>query len=121
LEEGVSAILFNCCEPETILIGLRRLAEAPDIGRRLRRAGTRLGAYANRLTPVPENFAMAETTAPQAMRADIGPAEYAEFATQWVELGAELVGGCCGIGPEYIDVLRKRLVDKQRPTTGDRS
>ncbi len=37
------------------------------------------------------------------------PEEYAEHAATWVERGARLIGGCCGLGPEYIDVLARRL------------
>lgn len=109
LDEGVSALLFNCCEPEAALIALRELAAAPGVLAPARDRGVRTGVYANRLTPVPEGFAMAETTAPQAMREDMPPAEYEQIAARWAELGAELIGGCCGIGPEYIQRLRGRF------------
>ena len=35
------------------------------------------------------------------------PAEYVEFAKQWHSLGATIIGGCCGIGPEFIAALVK--------------
>jgi S-methylmethionine-dependent homocysteine/selenocysteine methylase len=108
LGEGVSAILFNCSEPEAILKALESLQAATDLTTALRSARVRLGAYANRLAPVPEDFAMATSAAPQPMRDDMEPARYVEIAGQWAALGAELVGGCCGIGPEYIETLRRR-------------
>lgn len=111
LDEGVSAILFNCSEPEAIMKALECLHAATDLMAALRSPRVRLGAYANRLTPVSEDFAMATSTAPQGMRDDMDPARYVELARQWVALGAELVGGCCGIGPEYIDALRRSFVD----------
>jgi methionine synthase I (cobalamin-dependent) len=38
------------------------------------------------------------------------PPEYAALAQHWVrDLGATLVGGCCGIGPEHISALRDAL------------
>ncbi len=39
----------------------------------------------------------------------ISPADYAAEAAQWVAQGAQLIGGCCGIGPEHIDALRARF------------
>jgi S-methylmethionine-dependent homocysteine/selenocysteine methylase len=39
----------------------------------------------------------------------ISPEDFAEEARRWVELGARVVGGCCGIGPEHIRVLRESL------------
>jgi S-methylmethionine-dependent homocysteine/selenocysteine methylase len=115
LEEGISALLFNCSEPEVIRAALGRLSDTAALKDSLRAAGVRLGAYANRLTPVPEDFAMAATTAPQAMRGDMSPERYVDIAKAWAALGAELVGGCCGIGPEYIAALRRGLVAPDAP------
>lgn len=111
IAEGASAILFNCSEPEAIAIALSELQAATDLAARRRAARVRLGAYANRLTPVPADFALAGSTAPQAMRDDLDAPRYADHAERWVALGAELVGGCCGIGPEYIRELARRFSD----------
>lgn len=40
---------------------------------------------------------------------DISPAEYLARARTWVEHGAQLIGGCCGIRPEHIAALRDGL------------
>ncbi len=37
------------------------------------------------------------------------PEEYAQAALEWVAAGVRIVGGCCGIGPEHISELRRRL------------
>lgn len=37
------------------------------------------------------------------------PETFADAAQGWIERGARLVGGCCGIGPAHIEALRKRL------------
>ncbi len=42
-------------------------------------------------------------------RGDLGPEAYAGFAREWRTMGAEIVGGCCGIGPDHIAELRSRL------------
>jgi len=38
----------------------------------------------------------------------ISPTEYAEEASKWLEMGAKIIGGCCGIGPEHIKELKRR-------------
>ena len=41
---------------------------------------------------------------------DIIPAQdYLEYARQWIDQGVQIVGGCCGIGPEHISVLRDNM------------
>jgi homocysteine S-methyltransferase len=35
----------------------------------------------------------------------ISPAEFLRFATEWVENGVQIVGGCCGLSPEHIAAL----------------
>lgn len=39
----------------------------------------------------------------------ISPEAYAAEAQKWVADGVQLVGGCCGIGPEHIRVLKEVL------------
>ncbi len=39
----------------------------------------------------------------------ISPAAYAELAQQWVKDGYQVVGGCCGLGPEHIRALKENL------------
>jgi S-methylmethionine-dependent homocysteine/selenocysteine methylase len=40
---------------------------------------------------------------------DITPAEFLDHARKWVQDGVQIIGGCCGIGPEYIQPLREGL------------
>ncbi len=40
---------------------------------------------------------------------DITPAEFLDLARKWVQDGVQVIGGCCGIGPEYIRPLRAGL------------
>lgn len=39
----------------------------------------------------------------------ISPEDFASEAQQWLDAGAQVVGGCCGIGPEHIRALKDRL------------
>ncbi len=41
---------------------------------------------------------------------DITPTEvFLERAREWVDLGVQIIGGCCGLGPEHIAALRAGL------------
>jgi methionine synthase I (cobalamin-dependent) len=44
----------------------------------------------------------------------ISPEGYLAAAEQWVAMGTQIIGCCCGIGPEHIRLLKKRL-PKQIP------
>ncbi|MFM5093618.1 homocysteine S-methyltransferase family protein [Aeromonas rivipollensis] len=101
---GVSAILFNCCQPE-VIEGALKVASAGL--QALGRTDIRLGAYANAFPPQPK-----EATANDGLdeiRADLGPQDYLGWAERWRAVGANLIGGCCGIGPEHIQALSSRL------------
>jgi S-methylmethionine-dependent homocysteine/selenocysteine methylase len=39
----------------------------------------------------------------------ISPEDYLGFARRWVQMGARIIGGCCGIGPEHVRLLREQL------------
>ncbi len=39
----------------------------------------------------------------------ISPEDFAVEARKWVEMGVQIVGGCCGIGPDHIRLLKERL------------
>jgi len=93
---GASAVLFNCCTPESM---------APAIAAGVCAAAGRLriGCYANAFPPsVPEEEA---NTVVHELRDDVTPSRYVEFAREWVAAGASIIGGCCGIGSEHIEAL----------------
>jgi len=50
----------------------------------------------------------------------VGPEEFANDAVRLAQMGARLLGGCCGTTPEHISAL-KRLLDGMEPvkTAGD--
>jgi S-methylmethionine-dependent homocysteine/selenocysteine methylase len=66
-----------------------------------------LSAYPHHVEPIAE---------PPGLRAlHISPEDYVEHARRWVERGAQLVGGCCAIGPEHIRALKEHLPTKGSP------
>ena len=39
----------------------------------------------------------------------MGPEEFAGIMTSCAQMGASLLGGCCGTAPEFIAAVRQRL------------
>jgi len=94
------AVLINCSRPEAIPAALEILA----------RFGRPYGAYANGFTGITPGFLKdAPTVDALEQRHDLGPEEYADHALGWVAQGATILGGCCEVGPDHIDVLAQRL------------
>lgn len=101
---GVQAILFNCCQPEVID---QALSVTQSTLQRLNATQIRTGAYANAFQPQPKNATANDGL--DELREDLNPQEYLQRAQKWVKSGATIIGGCCGIGLEYINVLAKNL------------
>lgn len=106
VEFGASAILFNCSQPEamspaidTAIHELQRL-----------KVDLPIGVYANAF-PAQQEDAQANSTM-EEIRQELDPAEYLNFVDTWCRLGATIIGGCCGIGPEHIAILHERLTTK---------
>ena len=96
----VAAVLANCSVPEAMAAALAGLAP-------LRLP---FGAYANGFTHISGNFLKdASTVADLTHRHDLTPEKYADFAMDWVAMGATIVGGCCDVGPDHIRHLADRL------------
>ena len=47
----------------------------------------------------------------------ISPEDFVAEAQEWLGMGAQLIGCCCGIGPEHIRLLKERL--PARVSAGD--
>ncbi|MEJ8571113.1 homocysteine S-methyltransferase family protein [Microbaculum marinum] len=100
---GAAAVLFNCSQPEV-------MGEAVSIAcRTVRAAGADIpvGVYANAYPPMAEDTE--SNTDDSAVRPELEPPLYLVFARDWVARGATIVGGCCGIGPGHIEVLKGGL------------
>lgn len=104
LELGVDAILFNCCQPEVIE---QALAVTQAVLQAHQATHIRTGAYANAFAPQPKDATANDGL--DEVRKDLDPQVYFEWAKKWQSQGASIVGGCCGIGIEYIDCLAKHL------------
>ncbi|WP_044562284.1 homocysteine S-methyltransferase family protein [Azospirillum sp. B4] len=98
---GADALLFNCSQPEVMGPALAA-AQGAAAG-----APLPLGVYANAFPPQPKDAAANDGL--DELRADLTPASYLDWARRWVDAGAAIVGGCCGIGPDHIRALAAAL------------
>ena len=96
-----AAVLFNCSQPEV-------MEDAVSVARtEATQAGLRIGVYANAFPPQPKDATANDGLS--EIRADLTPENYLAFAKVWRQRGASILGGCCGIGPEHINALRRGL------------
>lgn len=99
--QHVSAILFNCSCAEVMETALTTAKQAlSDLGIA---DEVQLGVYANNFPPIGDLHEA--NNAVKGIRKDVAPQRYHEFATTWVNAGASIVGGCCGVSPAHIKAL----------------
>ncbi|MCZ6710627.1 MAG: homocysteine S-methyltransferase family protein [Gammaproteobacteria bacterium] len=96
-EFDVQAFMFNCTSLEAISAGLAELSPLTD---------KPIGAYPNRLH-IPDGWTLDSNV--KSTYNEITIEEYVAATGRWIELGATIIGGCCGIGPEYISALNESL------------
>jgi homocysteine S-methyltransferase len=92
----VDAVLLMCSEPPAISASLPRLRAAWD---------GPIGAYANIGYKKNPRFGEAGEQWHTIDQATYPPARYADFAREWVAIGAQIVGGCCATGPEHVEAI----------------
>ena len=97
---AVTAVLANCTAPEAITAAMPALAAL----------GSPAGGYANGFTPIPATFLPGKTLEQVRTREDLDPSAYAAFALRWIADGAQLVGGCCAVGPAHIAHLKAEIL-----------
>ena len=99
---GAKAVLFNCSLPEVmeaaITVARHVVAQTgSDIP---------VGVYANAFTPEDEGAANEVLS---SIRDDMDPENYAGWVDRWIDAGATLIGGCCGINAPHIAALKAHL------------
>ena len=94
------AFLLNCCSPEQTTEALPLLRATTDLP---------IGAYANAFHGMPVGWKGRDGHALPEGRTDMGAERYAEAARGWVAMGADIVGGCCEIGPGHIARLAQEF------------
>ena len=92
LEElGVEALLTNCLPIDHVSGMLPWLRDFTDLP---------LGVYPNLGHYRDPGWQFDE---------ELGPDDYAALALEWRAEGAQIIGGCCGVGPDHIDSAQKKL------------
>jgi len=99
---GVAALLFNCSRPEV----MRQAVETARAVFATEGQAIEIGVYANAFTSETDGAA---NEALHAIRDDLSAERYTTFACDWVESGATMIGGCCGVGAAHIHRLSSRL------------
>ena len=102
----VQAILLMCSRPEAVSATLPRLRQAFD---------GPIGAYPNvgynPMAPVGGRVHLG----PDLISAQsASPSQLAQYAQEWIEGGAQIVGGCCATGPEHIMAMKVVVDDARR-------
>ena len=87
------AVLVNCVGPETAAECLLTMGRATRVP---------LGCYPNAGEPDLDKRAW-------CFDPSWTPERFAEVAGTWLARGAQIIGGCCGTGPEHIRALRLAL------------
>jgi S-methylmethionine-dependent homocysteine/selenocysteine methylase len=95
VDPGLAAVTVMHSKPEVSL-------EAIEIIRR-HYAGP-IGVYAE----------TGDWTPPDWVFDGLSPAQYLQQAITWADHGAQLIGGCCGVGPEHIRALADGLPRRVR-------
>jgi S-methylmethionine-dependent homocysteine/selenocysteine methylase len=97
----IAGILLMCSRPECVSAGLPLLRQAFE---------GPIGAYANvgynPMAPLGgRRHRGRDLLGPGAYR----PSRLAAFAQEWKEMGAQMIGGCCGTGPEHIMAMKSTV------------
>jgi S-methylmethionine-dependent homocysteine/selenocysteine methylase len=96
---GIDALMINCIPPDHVDGMMSYLRDFTDLP---------LGVYPN---------LGYYTDAGWRFEPGVGSAEYAAMALRWREEGAQIIGGCCGVGPAHIAAAREGL---EQTVPGDR-
>jgi S-methylmethionine-dependent homocysteine/selenocysteine methylase len=94
----VAAILLMCSDPPQISASLPKLRAVWD---------GPIGAYANIGYKVNPDFGQPGQQWHIIDQETYGPERYAGLVREWLDMGAQIVGGCCATGPEHIAELAR--------------
>ncbi|MFO8099394.1 MAG: homocysteine S-methyltransferase family protein [Salinibacter sp.] len=106
-DHRAEGVLLNCSIPERITAAMPFLRDATE---------RPIGGYANAFTGIPEGW-NEKTDATPDRREDLGPEAYGAHAQEWIASGAQIVGGCCEVGPAHIAHLRE-IIDRAADARG---
>ena len=103
LAAGVAALLFNCSQPEVMRAAVVEARAVADRASKTMRIGVYANAFEPRVDTVKANKVL------RGINSQLTPQLYSRFASEWVEAGADIIGGCCGIGAGHISHMAMAL------------
>ncbi|WP_352258854.1 homocysteine S-methyltransferase family protein [Psychrobacter sp. TB55-MNA-CIBAN-0194] len=103
---NVDAVLFNCSQPEVMNAALQTAKELIDKAAHPMQLGVYANAFVSKQVHKQANAQLRD------MREDTTPEHYLTWAELWQASGANIIGGCCGIGVEHIERLAQHLTDR---------
>ncbi len=71
-----------------------------------------VGGYANRFAPTHTSGGEANAQI-AAFRDDLDPGSYCDVVAGWLDRGATMVGGCCGMEPQHIAALAELVESRE--------
>ena len=87
------AYLFNCTDPIAITEGIKKLSKLTD---------KPIGCYPN-VFGVPFDWTLDNDI--QVEPRNLSVKQFVKYKNLWEDLGASIIGGCCGLGPDYIKAI----------------
>ncbi len=90
-EMGVGALLINCVPPDHVAGMVAWLRDFTDLP---------LGVYPN-----------LGYLSNAGWESHVGEEDYARLALEWRAEGAQIIGGCCGVGPGHVAAAAAALAD----------
>lgn len=107
LKSKPEALLLNCCRPEYVASALADVQTAFTKSDAKFEKLPLLGVYANSFVPRSNDYAANSGICPTDE--ELTPEAYASYVLQWHKAGANILGGCCGIGEDHIREFAGRL------------
>ena len=96
--ETVPVVLVNCCDVHLVTASIEHLVAALP-------SEFRVGAYPNAFFSKPPTKVAAANNTIREVDCNITPDLLTEKAKEWIQRGATVLGGCCGVGPDHIRAL----------------
>lgn len=97
-ETPAEALLYNCCAIEDIEDAIIYTRGALPADSKLM-----LGGYPNSFENKNQYKQSNQTIS--ELRTEVTPEFFADYVEKWINAGADIVGGCCGISPAHIAAL----------------
>jgi S-methylmethionine-dependent homocysteine/selenocysteine methylase len=94
---GAEVVSFNCSPPEVMEPAIREARDTVDLP---------IAVYANAFVL---NHGEGANATLSELRDDMIPAAYTTWADRWIDAGASIVGGCCGVGADHVSALSQHL------------